>query len=149
MEIEVEIKTKFINEHHRASLNLMFTSNWMIDQTRDTFKEFAITSQQYNVLRILRGRNGNPCSCGDIKEVMLDKTPDLTRLLDRMLDRRWVTREVCPNNRRQMDVQITMEGLKLLERMAPVVMAVNEDFKKKITKKEATELSRILDKMRN
>src|SRR5690606_34034541 len=83
------------------------------------FKQFDITHQQYNVLRILRGRKGEPACCGEVKEVMLDKNPDITRLSDRLITKGFIERSTNPQNRREVQLSITEEGLKLLEKVDP------------------------------
>ncbi|NQY10265.1 MAG: MarR family transcriptional regulator [Flavobacteriales bacterium] len=148
MRIEDELKQeKFKSPHQKAYLNLMFTYKFIESQSKKTLKPFDVTSQQYNVLRILKGKYPTLRSAEEIKDVMIDKSPDLTRLLDRLIDKGFVTREVCKENRRKLDIGITKKGLKQIDKMEPTLMAYHEESKK-ITKKEAEELSRILDKMR-
>ncbi|NQY67914.1 MAG: MarR family transcriptional regulator [Flavobacteriales bacterium] len=148
MRFEDEIKQeKFKDVHHKAFLNLMFTSKHMESNGKEVMKPFGVTSQQYNVLRILKGKYPQLRSADEIKQVMIDKSPDLTRLLDRLLIREFVTRETCSDNRRKLEIGITKKGLKQLDKMEPAL----EEFhkaNKRITKKEAEELSKILDKMR-
>lgn len=149
MEIGKEIKQKkFESEFHKAHLNLMYTSNWLQSKSKLLLKPYSITSQQYNVLRILKGKHPDSCSAGDILAVMLDKSPDLTRLIDRLIAKDYVSRCVCPENRRKLDIVITNKGTALLKEINPII---KEEFEKlnTITKKEATELSRILDKLRD
>jgi len=148
MKIEEEIKQKkFGSNYHKAHLNILFTANWLMDKSKVIFKDFGITPQQFNVLRILREKHPGCCAAGDIKEVMLDKSPDLTRLIDRLIEKGYVTRGVCEENRRKLDIAITDKGLALIKEIAPK-MKVQFEQMKKITDKEAIELSRILDKMR-
>jgi len=148
MKLEEEIKQKkFENNYQKAHLNVLFTSNWLTDKFKVIFKGFGITSQQYNVLRILRGKHPVCCAAGDIKEVMIDQSPDLTRLIDRLIEKGYVTRDVCEENRRKLDIAITDKGLALIKEIDP---GIRVQFKqmKKISDKEAIELNRILDKMR-
>lgn len=148
MKIEDEIKMKkFESPQMKAMLNILFTSNWLSDLSKKAMKPFGLTSQQFNVLRILRGRHPEFCSAQEVKAVMIDKSPDLTRLIDRLLQKGLVTRMVCEENRRKVDIGITDDGLELLKEMDPVVRA-NNDSIIDITDKEAEELSRILDKLR-
>lgn len=148
MKIGEELKQdKFVNAQQKAHLNTMFTANWLIASVREILKPFEITHQQYNVLRILQGRKQSPCSSDSIKDVMIDKSPDLTRLLDRLIDKGLVSREVCEENRRKLDIRITDKGMELLKTITPRI-AVHHRQSKTITDVEATELSRILDKMR-
>ena len=148
MKIEEEIKQKkFESNYQKAHLNIMFTANWLMDKSKLLFKGFGITLQQYNVLRILKGKHPSSCAAGDIKEVMLDKSPDLTRLIDRLMEKGYVTRGVCVENRRKLDIAITDKGLALIKKIDPKIKVQFEQIRK-ITDKEAIGLSRILDKMR-
>jgi len=148
LKIEEEIKQKrFTSVHQVAHLNTMFTANWLVSLAKVALKPFGVTHQQYNVLRILQGKKQFPCSADSIKEVMIDKSPDLTRLLDRLIDKGYVSRSVCEANRRKLDIVITERGMALLKRIKPKIAAYFRQAKK-ITDQEAIELSRILDKMR-
>ena len=148
MRIEDAIKQrKFQTEYQRAIINLLYTSNWLRDQRIGIFKPFGLTTAQYNVLRILNGSAPKPLSAGAIKEVMLDKSPDLTRLLDKLCERGFVNREICAQNRRKMDITITKAGKQLLKDIEPDVAQLSHSGK--ITTAEANELSRILDKLRS
>ena len=148
MKISEEIKQrKFKSVHQKAHINTIFTANWLIDNTKKLLKPFGITHQQFNVLKILKGRYPNSCAAYDIKEVMLDKGPDLTRLVDRLINKRYITRSVCVENRRKLDITINDKGLTLVKKIEPK-LGIQFIEQKKITKKEAKELSRILDKMR-
>lgn len=149
MKLEDEIKMKkFASPQIKAELNIYFTANWLHDLSKAVMKPFGITSQQYNVLRILRGKHPEYCAAQDIKEVMLDKSPDLTRMVDRLMEKKLVTRVVCEENRRKLDIGITEKGIKLLEEMEPK-MKEHHKRTSRITNKEAEELSRILDKIRD
>jgi len=149
MRIEEEIRQKkFVNNHQKANLNILFTANWVIGTIKETLKPFGITHQQFNVLRILKGKQPESCSADEIKRVMLDKSPDLTRLIDRLVDKGYVTRVVNTKNRRKLDIAIKDQGSALLEEIGPEVKKEMVRLKG-ITDKEARELSRILDKMRS
>jgi DNA-binding MarR family transcriptional regulator len=148
MRIEDEIKQKkFKDAHQKAFLNLLFTSKFLEKKNNNVMKAYGVTMQQYNVLRILKGKHPTLRSAEEIKEVMIDKSPDLTRLIDRLIKKGFVTREVCKENRRKLDIGITKKGLAQIAKMEPTMATFHKDLKK-ITKKEAEELSRILDKMR-
>ena len=139
MRIEDEIKqNKFRDTHQKAFLNLLFTSKFIETKGKNAMKTFGVTMQQYNVLRILKGKHPALRSAEEIKEVMIDKSPDLTRLVDKLIEKKFVTREVCKENRL---------GLAQIAKLEPTLTAFHNDLKK-ITNKEAEELSRILDKMR-
>lgn len=148
MKIEEAIKQKkFKSSYQKATINLIYTSNWLNDQMKQGFKPYDITSQQYNVLRILRGKHPDVCNAGYIKEVMLDKTPDLTRLIDRLLKKKLVTRETCEQNRRRVEIKITEEGLKLIKKIEKE-FDDHDTLMNGISEKEAELLSDLLDKIR-
>lgn len=147
--IEEEIKQtkEFRSLQERAYVNLIYTSNQLADRLREVFEEHDITNQQFNVLRILRGAGPKPLFCNQIKEVMLDKNPDITRLCNRLEDKGLVTRSFNESNRRQVNVTITPKGLELLTSLDPVV----EKHMRALTglsEQEAEQLCTLLDKMR-
>ena len=149
LKIEKELnQDKFFSLHPMAHLDIMFTSNWITDRSKEALKPFGITHQQYNVLRILKEKHPEYCSADSIKEVMLDKSPDLTRLMDRLIEKEYVTRGVCEENRRKLNIGISDYGISLLKDIDPS-MKEKHERQRKITQKEAIELSRILDKMRD
>lgn len=148
MKFEDEIKQhKFSSTGQKAFLNVVFTANFLQGFVRDKLKPYGLTLQQYNVLRILRGRYPSCAYPTDIKEVMLDKNPDLTRLCDRMVLNGWITREIDEKNRRKMKVSITDKGLELLSSLDNIMEEVqsNMDY---LTDSENNQLSDLLDKMR-
>jgi DNA-binding MarR family transcriptional regulator len=104
--------------------------------------------QHYNILRILKGKYPKPSSPGEIKEVMLDKAPDLTRLLDKMVDMGLVDRHLCPDNRRKMDVFITTKGIDLLEKVSKEQNRMYQEDMNNLSEDEAEHLSNLLDKFR-
>lgn len=147
--IEDEIKQKkFENEWRKAFINLSFSYHHFNNLTSKAIKSKKITAQQYNVLRILRGAHPEAKRVGDIKAVMIDKNPDLTRLLDRLLTKAYIVRENCSEDRRQVNVKITNEGLDLLK-IIDKELEGWDDHIKTITEEEAKELNRILDKWRD
>ncbi|MFT7031662.1 MAG: DNA-binding MarR family transcriptional regulator [Cyclobacteriaceae bacterium] len=148
MKLEDEIKqSKFQDEWQKALLNILYTGNWLTDNFMSLAKKFGINDQHYNVLRILRGSHPK-CMCpSEIKEVLVNKRGDLTRLLDKLVKMELVDRNVNHENRRMVDLLITQKGLALLNDMDPDVGQV-ENFKVKISELEAKALNEILDKLR-
>lgn len=118
MKIEEAIKQKrpFRNMHQKAVVNLIYTTNWLQDRLREHLKPFDITVQQYNVLRILRGAN-KPISTSDIRERLLDKMSDTSRMVDRLCQKGLVARSTCPSDKRLVDVVLTESGQQLLSEM--------------------------------
>lgn len=148
MKIEEEIKQKqFHSAREKAVINIIFTHNWIQGNFRSMFKEKDITMQQYNVLRILRGKYPEFINPNDVKEVMLDKNPDLTRLCDRLFNSGYITRCIDQENKRKINLRITDAGLKLLEGFDPMMDAFTSGFNA-LDENEAESLSNLLDKMR-
>jgi len=149
MSIETDIKQKkFRSPYQRLGLNLVYTSNWIQYQQMEIFREHDITSQQFNVLRILRGQYPNPIKVSDIAERMLDKNSNTSRLIDKLLLKKLVDRKSCPNDRRAVDVIITETGLELLKSLDPEIEEW-ENTLARITPEEADMISSLLDKLRN
>lgn len=148
MRLEEEIKqTKFRSEYQKAALNLMFTSNWFTYKQKDFFSKFNITGQQYNVLRILRGQFPEAISTSDIKGRMLDRNSDTSRIVDRLAAKNLVKKKTCPGDKRLVDVTISDQGLQLLENIDPFSKEMDE-FLSNLSHEEASELNRLLDKVR-
>ncbi len=149
MRIEEEIKQKkFPNNYLKAYVNLVYTANKITDEQKAFFKKVEVTHQQYNVLRILRGKYPETLNPGQIKDVMLDKSPDLTRLVDRLLLKGLVARDSCPDNRRKVNIKITEKGLMFLDELEPLVKAASSKYDKNLSDEEALQLSDLLDKLR-
>lgn len=148
MHIEEEIhQKKFRSEVQKATINLLFTSNWLTNRHKDFFKGFGLTPQQFNVLRILRGQHPGSISTSEIKARMLDKNSDASRIVDRLTLKGWVTKKICPDDRRLVDVTISGDGLNLLERMDADTNALDESLG--LTEADAEQLNLLLDKMRS
>jgi DNA-binding MarR family transcriptional regulator len=150
MKLEEEIKqTKFKDIFQKAALNIIFTANWLELRSLKAFKPFGLSSQQYNVLRILRGSNPRPLNLSDIQERMMDKMSNATRLVEKLRQKGLLTRHECPSNRRKVEIAITQKGLDLLAEIDPVLDKHHKEEGQKITPEEAAFLSDILDKLRS
>lgn len=148
MAIEAEVKQeKFENEHQRAAVNILFTSSWLHNANTTRLKPFGITPEQFNVLRILRGSHPNALMLADISCRMIDKNSNATRLVEKLRQKGLVRRELCAGNRRQVDISITTKGLNMLKKIDAESDSWFE-LMRNISKSEAQELSRILDKLR-
>jgi len=148
MRIEEEIKQeKFNNEFQKVTINLLYTSNWLINKHKEFFNSYNITPQQYNVLRILRGQHPDTISTSAIKERMLDKNSDVSRIVDRLTSKELVNKTTCPQDRRLVDVIISKKGLALLKSMDNAVNELNDCVG--LTEKEAQQLNELLDKARS
>src|SRR5688500_6648331 len=148
IEEEIKQEKKFATEYEKAAVNIMFTSSWLYNLHSARFKHHNITPEQYNVLRILRGSYPKPLMLGEVTCRMLDKSSNATRLVEKLRQKKLVERELCATNRRQVDIVITEKGLSLLTRIDNETEEWNKSLKS-ITKTEARELNRILDKLRS
>ena len=148
MKIEEEIRqSKFQDEYQKLVINLLFTSGWMNVQHLKFFRNYGISLQQFNVLRILRGQYPNPASVNLIMERMLDKTSNASRLVDKLELKKLVERKICKTDRRQVDVLITESGLELLRQIDTHYEEIIDTYRR-ISEKEAHQVNDILDKLR-
>ena len=147
MSIEKDIQqTKFRNEYQKTVVNIIYTYNWVTEKTKQIFERGDVTSQQYNILRILRGA-GKPLSTLQIRQRMLDKMSDTSRIVDRLVKKQLVQKVICKTDRRLVDVTITDAGLQLLEKLD----SYNEEMDAllgNISEEEAKMLNHLLDKIR-
>ena len=147
MGIEKDIhQAAFVSEKQKALLNLIYTYGWVMEQIKAFLSKEDITHQQFNILRILRGA-GSPLSTLQIRERMLDKMSDTSRIVDRLVAKEWAQKVTCPKDKRLVDVTITDKGLKLLkkldaesEHMQHIMGNLSED--------DAQHLSNLLDRLR-
>lgn len=148
MSIEKDIQQpKFRNEYHKTVVNLIFTYNWITEKTKQFFEKGDITSQQYNILRILRGA-GKPLSTLQIRQRMLDKMSDTSRIVDRLVKKELVQKVICKTDRRLVDVTITDAGMQLLDRLD----SYNEQMDSmlgNLSEEDAKMLNQLLDKIRS
>jgi MarR family transcriptional regulator, 2-MHQ and catechol-resistance regulon repressor len=149
MSIENDIKqAKFRNEFQKAAINLLYTSGWMREKNAGIIEGEGITAQQFNILRILRGSHPSPLSTLQIRERMLDKMSDTSRIVDRLIAKGLVKKNTCKKDRRLVDVNITDKGLKLLERL-DVRQDEMDRVLENLTEKDAVALNKLLDKIRS
>lgn len=148
MKFEDEIKqSNFSNSKEKAAINLLYTGNWLRDRSEKILKPRGINEQHYNILRIMRGRHPNTICPGEIKEVLINKRGDLTRLLDKLVRMDLVQRDVNPDNRRMIILQLTLNGLNLLSELDPEIHELNQEGNN-LSIEEAEQLSNLLDKFR-
>ncbi len=150
MKIEDAIKQKeFQNDHVKASVNLIYTAEWFNGLIKQVLDEFGITHVQYNILRILAGAK-SPLSPGDIRKVMIFKSSDITRLMDRLVSKGLIDRVLCPTNRRKMDISINKNGVGLLEQIAPKILHITESsFASNLSDQEVNSFNDYLNRIRS
>ena len=147
MGIEKDIQqTNFRNEFQKMGINIIYTANWLNEKMGQILSTEDITQQQYNILRILRGSDA-PLSTLKIRERMLDKMSDTSRIVDRLIVKGLVEKFACVKDKRLVDITVTKKGLQLLEKLD----ALNEPIDsilKGVSEKEAHTINQILDKLR-
>ena len=143
-DIGKDIQSTFPNEHVKAFINIKYTANWLDTISNGLLKPSKITVQQYNILRILRGA-GKAITVNSVKERMIQKSPNSTRLMDKLCDKGLIVRTRCEKDRRVVYVEITKSGLEILEKI-PIENI--DDYMFRITEEEAKILNTILDKIR-
>ncbi|PSK89866.1 MarR family winged helix-turn-helix transcriptional regulator [Taibaiella chishuiensis] len=150
MKLEDELKMQqFTDNFQKAYLNILFTGNWLEARMQKSLKVFNITTSQYNVLRILRGQKGQPMSAFAIQERMLHRTSNVTRILEKLVEKGLVTRESKSSNRRMIDVMLTAKGAELLKASDEMANESHLQFARTISEAEALQMSDWLDTIRN
>ncbi len=137
----------FRNEYQKSSINIIYTYHWITEKMNRVFDEAEITSQQFNILRILRGA-GKPLSTLQIRQRMLDKMSDTSRIVDRLVKKGLLKKSTCRTDRRLVDVVITVKGKKLLEKI-DLYSGQMDGIMMNLTETEARMLNELLDKVRN
>lgn len=147
MGIEKDINQQsFRNDYQKAAINLIYTYNWLNEKMKAFFDREGITGQQFNILRILRGA-GTPISTLQIRERMLDKMSDTSRIVDRLVLKGLAQKNICKNDKRLVDVSITTKGKKLLEKIDAYEKEMDSIFGN-LNETEAGQLNKLLDKIR-
>ena len=147
MGISKEIQqTNFRSENHKAMVNVIFSSNWLIERIKIFLEREDITHQQYNILRILKG-HGTPLSTLQIRERMIDKMSDTSRIVERLLKKHLADKVVCTKDKRLVDVTITEKGMDVLARL-DVNISEMDSLAAGLNMEEAQTLNELLDKMR-
>ena len=148
MRLEDEISQKhFINEYHKATVNIIYSYNWLVSYQIQVLKPHNITLQQFNILRILRGQYPKPATIKLIKERMLDKMSDASRIVGKLRIKGLVERTICPSDRRNVDVLITEKGLELLAKLDHYTDEMNNKLSA-LDESEIKNFNDLLDKLR-
>lgn len=131
-----------------AVFELIKTGHWITDQVGLALKKFDASEPQYNVLRILKGQRGNAIAVQDISSRMIQRSSNVTRIIDKLLEKGMVERKECATNRRKMDITITEDGLEQLKKFDKVVEELHGPLSNNITEEEAIELKRLIKKLK-
>lgn len=149
MGIEKEIKQiTFKDERQKAIINILYTSHFLEEQIRSFLQPEGLTHQQFNVLRILRGSYPKPLSTLQIRERMIDKMSDTSRIVERLVKKELVQKKICPSDKRLVDVQITLLGLGKLETLDKTeenLLSITNN----LNKEKLSKLSNLLDELRH
>ncbi|GAB3013923.1 MarR family transcriptional regulator [Niabella terrae] len=147
MTIGEEIKQgRFANVYQQLALNMIFSTKELESFIKSRLKSEDISMQQFNILRILRGSHPRPLSTQEIRERLLDKMSDTSRIVDRIVLKKWATKNINPKDQRLVEVRITEKGLRLLKKLDQLDTSF-VDFFRKLTKSEAGKLNKLLDKI--
>lgn len=148
--LEKHLKSKTIEDPYmRAFLNIMVTGAWLQGKMNALLKPHGLTEPQFNVLRILRGQQGTPMNLYEIGERMVHPTSNVSRIIDKLLEKGWAERRACEENRRRVDITITKTGLSLLDSVQPSLDRHFMRFRTQLTQQEVTQLSDALEAVRN
>ena len=149
MQLEKEIQQKsFKSPYQKLAVNLIYTTNWLSHHYEGFFKDRDLSTQQFNVLRILRGQHPTPCTLKLVKERMLDRMSDASRIIDKLVAKELVIRNQCPGDRRSVNLVISDKGLALLKELDFIDDAVKEIFGN-LNKAEVEALNELLDRLRS
>tara|TARA_B100000809_G_scaffold152035_1_gene149395 strand:+ start:29262 stop:29714 length:453 start_codon:yes stop_codon:yes gene_type:complete len=140
--------TSTLDPFRKAILNLMYTGNWVNEKSGEFFKQYDLTSPQFNILRILRGQKGEAINLQDVQERMISKMSNTTRLIEKLRLKNLVTRVQCEENRRKIEIRITENGLVLLKEIDKTISIHEEKTTKNLSKEEAIKLNELLNKLR-
>lgn len=149
MTLNEELKQEnFSSEQQRLIINVMFTGNFLNAESNRMFKSYDISNQQFNVLRILRGQKGKAITVKDIESRMLDKSSNVSRLIDKLLKKSYVKRMACCGDRRRVDIYITEKGLDFLASLDDQVIQIEQKYVALIDEDQAKLMNELLDKVR-
>ena len=146
LEQDLHQSKPFTNAYRKASVNILFTHGWLLEQMKHWLKPYGITMKQYNVLRILRGAKG-PISTCIVKDRMIDRQSDVSRLVDRMVLKGWISKSISEVDKRLVELKIEDSGLLLLETISGSSNEMDKVFSN-LSEEEAASLSDLLDKLR-
>ncbi len=149
MRVEDILKTNApLPPRKKLLINLMLTSTEVSSRLSDALKSFDISMPQFNVLRILRGQKGKPANLSTIQDRMVNKMSNTTRLVDKLLEKNFVDRNICEQNRRKIEIFITPKGLELLNELDPVIEDLEKELTHNFSSEEIDQLNLLLEKLR-
>lgn len=146
IEKDIHQLRKFRSEHHKSVVNLIFTNNWITEKIKQYLEADGLTLQQYNILRILRGIE-QPLSTLQIRDRMLDKMSDTSRIVDRLVLKNLAKKTISKKDKRLVDVTITSKGRNLLDKLDKSPQLI-DGVVNNLNEEEAKLLNQLLDKIR-
>ena len=150
MKIENVIKsTTALSLNKKTLLNIIYTQNLLAENFSEILKKYDLSQEQYHVLDVLKSKNGEPANMFEIQEQMISKASNTTRLVDKLLLKGYIKREVCSKNRRKIDVFITESGLTVLTDVKPMINIFEEKLSQNLSFKELEDLNFLLEKYRS
>lgn len=141
-------KSKDITQYYNAIHQIIVTGHWITDEVGRALKEFNVTEPQYNVLRTLKENKDRPLTVQEIQEGMVQRSSNVTRIIDKLITKGLVTRQECPTNRRKMDINITPEGIEYLKTLDVKVQEFHTPMLERITFEEAQLIQQLVKKLR-
>ncbi len=149
-ELNKILKTKNELPISRAAvINIFYSNNWIKDELLTELRPYDLSLEQFNVLRILRGQNGKSINLQDIQERMVSKMSNTTRLVDKLINKKFVKRITCKENRRKVEISITDLGKETLKTLDPLIESAENNVTKNLTQDELLQLNKLLIKIRN
>lgn len=148
MGLNADIKQKkFKSEFEKTVVNLIYTRNWFDEQQQKVLKPYGLTNAQYNVLRILRGQHPEVCTVNLIIERMLDRMSNVSRIVDKLVSKAFVSRMPNKDDRRAVDVCITKNGLQVLSKLDEELLHLFEQINT-FSEEECQQVNAFLDRFR-
>ena len=138
----------YMSNYYKSIYQIIRTGHWMTDQVSLELREFDISEPQFNVLRVLNGRNGNPITVQEIQERMVQRTSNVTRIIDKLISKELVVRKECPSNRRKMDIIITEKGIEFLKLLDLKINAFHKPMTNNLSSEELTLLTSLIKKLK-
>ena len=141
-------QSKFDSEQEKLMINVIYSANLLNLITSRLFKPYELSPQQYNVLRILSGEEGESIALMDIEHRMLDKSSNVSRLVDKLISKDLINRSISSKDRRRIEIVITSRGLSVLKEIDVILADMNSKIKAIISDDNAKQTNRILDQLR-
>ncbi len=135
--------------YFQAVYEIITTGHWITDEVTRALKEYGVTEPQYNVLRILKGAKGKPVTVGGILDNMVQRSSNITRIVDKLVAKNLAKRTECPTNRRKMDIVITPSGVNMLAKLDKKVQAFHKPYFNKLSAEELTVLKNLIQKLKS